>query len=244
MSEVHVLTGAYALDALDEVERAMIGRHLAECDACAQEVAEFAETVTRLSDPLVVTPPGRLRDNVLAEVSRTRQVGPPRRQAAPASAPPWRRWAAASAAAAVLAVGTAVGGWAVERRHVNVEQARVAAEQERSRRIADVLAAPDAQLRTGAMAGGRATIVTSASRDAAVAVLSDLNDPGRQEYQLWLVNGRTYRPVGLVGPGQRGGSVLLGPLAGADTFGVSLEKAGGSRTGQPSGPPVGAMPLT
>ena len=46
--EVHTLSGAYALDALTEIERAGFARHLAECAVCATEVAEFRETAARL----------------------------------------------------------------------------------------------------------------------------------------------------------------------------------------------------
>ena len=34
MSDIHALVGAYAVDALDDVERAAFERHLAECAAC------------------------------------------------------------------------------------------------------------------------------------------------------------------------------------------------------------------
>ena len=43
MSDPHLLTGAYALDALDDVERAGVERHLRGCAECAAEVAEFHE---------------------------------------------------------------------------------------------------------------------------------------------------------------------------------------------------------
>ena len=39
--EIHTLAGAYALDALTEIERAGFARHLAECSVCATEVAEL-----------------------------------------------------------------------------------------------------------------------------------------------------------------------------------------------------------
>ena len=39
MSDLHKLTGAYAVDALDELERARFEQHLTECDDCRAEVA-------------------------------------------------------------------------------------------------------------------------------------------------------------------------------------------------------------
>jgi len=46
--DVHNLAGAYALDALDEVERLLFERHLASCAACRAEVDEFRLTASRL----------------------------------------------------------------------------------------------------------------------------------------------------------------------------------------------------
>ena len=42
--DIHTLAGAYALDALNDLERAAFARHMTECEACAQEVAEYLET--------------------------------------------------------------------------------------------------------------------------------------------------------------------------------------------------------
>ena len=41
--DVHKLTGAYAMDALDELERARFEQHLATCEDCRAEVAELRE---------------------------------------------------------------------------------------------------------------------------------------------------------------------------------------------------------
>ena len=46
--ELHTLAGAYALDAVPEADRARFERHLAGCDACAQEIAGLRETTARL----------------------------------------------------------------------------------------------------------------------------------------------------------------------------------------------------
>ncbi|MGH3762579.1 RskA family anti-sigma factor, partial [Actinophytocola sp.] len=47
-ADVHALTGAYVLDAVSDDERAVVERHLGDCGACRQEVAELRETATRL----------------------------------------------------------------------------------------------------------------------------------------------------------------------------------------------------
>jgi anti-sigma factor RsiW len=46
--DVHSLTGAYALDAVSDVERQVFEDHLAACDPCRQEVLELRITAARL----------------------------------------------------------------------------------------------------------------------------------------------------------------------------------------------------
>ena len=48
-ADLHTLTGAYAADALDPVERDAFERHLQECADCRQEVAELRATTARLA---------------------------------------------------------------------------------------------------------------------------------------------------------------------------------------------------
>ncbi len=71
-ADIHSLVGAFALDAVDDLERAAVDRHLRECDACRIEVAELREAAARLADGAWSVPPPRLRENVLAAVATTR----------------------------------------------------------------------------------------------------------------------------------------------------------------------------
>src|SRR5262245_59797126 len=117
MSDIHTLSGAYALDAVDDIERMAFARHLEECPACVQEVAELAETAARLADAATVTPPARLRARVLDEIGRTRQVPPvilrPERGAGNARRPTNQRWRRAGVAVAAALVLLAAGGGAL-----------------------------------------------------------------------------------------------------------------------------------
>ena len=74
--DVHKLTGAYAMDALDELERARFEQHLAQCEDCRAEVAELRETAALLAETTAVTPPASLRDSVLAGISQVRPLAP------------------------------------------------------------------------------------------------------------------------------------------------------------------------
>jgi len=75
MSDIHHLTGAYALDAVDDIERARFEQHLAECEDCRLEVASLREAAGLLSETTAVTPPPALRESVLAAVGPNAPAG-------------------------------------------------------------------------------------------------------------------------------------------------------------------------
>ncbi len=92
MTDVHALSGAYAVDALDDIERAAFERHLAECADCRAEVASLRETAALLAETTAVEPPAALRDRVLADIATVRPLPPEApapevRPSAPAAAP-------------------------------------------------------------------------------------------------------------------------------------------------------------
>jgi anti-sigma-K factor RskA len=74
--DLHDLAGAYALDALDDVERARFERHLESCQACAAEVRGFAAIATAMATAVAAEPPAGLKPRVLAGVAVTRQLPP------------------------------------------------------------------------------------------------------------------------------------------------------------------------
>jgi anti-sigma-K factor RskA len=221
--DIHALAGAYALDAVDDLERAAFDRHLRSCESCALEVAELKETVAWLTHPVAEPAPAGLRAAVLAEVARTPQERAKRSASNTPSALPnrWRRWTAAAVAASVLGVGVGAGTWAISEQRLKAE--RVANAQFQS-----VLSAPDARLIKTQMAGGEVSLVVSPSRDAAVAVLSGLSAPSPDHvYQLWMVGGSNPAPlsVGTLEIGKGDGRQYIDGLNGATTFAVSNEVA-------------------
>jgi anti-sigma-K factor RskA len=229
--DIHTFAGAYALDAVDELERAAFERHLVECETCAVEVAEFRETATRLAEGAWSVPPPRMRGQVLARVVETPQVSPlGHRRGAVSPALRWRRIAAACAVVGVLGVGAAATTYAVQEQRLADQRVAAATAQQRADRIQGVLAAPDAALRAGELAGGgRVSVVVSDSADAAVVVLADAPPPGPQRaYQLWMLQGQTPISVGLLAPGQSRATELVEGVRGRDAFAVSVEPATGS----------------
>jgi len=74
--ELHLLTGAYALNALDESERAAVENYLAQSEEARTEVTELSNTAMMLglaSPP--VTPSPEFKANLMALISATPQLG-------------------------------------------------------------------------------------------------------------------------------------------------------------------------
>jgi anti-sigma-K factor RskA len=103
--ELHDLTAAYALDALDPDEAEAYERHLGQCDDCRAQLAELNETAGALAFGTVApAPPPRLRAAILEQAAAERSNVVPLLR---------RRWvtrglAVAAAAAACIVVGFAV----------------------------------------------------------------------------------------------------------------------------------------
>ncbi|HLL64752.1 MAG TPA: anti-sigma factor [Micromonosporaceae bacterium] len=229
-TDIHALAGAYALDAVDDLERAAFARHLHQCETCALEVAELRETTTRMAGAMAQAPPPGMRDAVLAAVARTPQERPgsadrgSHGRADPVTR--WRRFTAAAVAAGVLVGGGGLASWRVTNAQLEAERAASA----QSRQIDAVINAPDAKVHTEEMAtGGQVVVVVSQAQGRAVAVLNGLRTPGQDElYQIWLQpRGTTdMNSVGVLPPGQNRGTVLIGAeVTGADAVGVSVEPA-------------------
>jgi len=243
-TEIHTLAGAFALDALTEIERAGFARHIAECEACATEVAELSETASRLSAAAWEVPPSRLRNAVLAEISHTRQVtGGTVERAVQGDVRRWRRWTAAAVAAGVVALGGMATVWVVQEQRVG--DARQQAQQLRTdqARLNAVLAASDLRLRTSDVpGGGTVTVAISPSLNDGVALMSNLPAPPEgKAYQLWLIQGESPTSAGVMAAGQRTGTAVLETIGGADTLGLTLEPVGGSPL--PTMTPIAGVPL-
>jgi anti-sigma-K factor RskA len=237
MPEMHLLTGAYALDALDEVERAGFERHLRSCGTCAAEVIEFQEATAGLADRVALEPPPQLRARVLAEVSRTRQVQPTQR--VHLRRPSLRR-TLAGAAAAVLIAGTAALGGVAWQGHEAARDARIAAE--RATALTEVLTDPGRLEAVGTVTGGgTATVVASGDRAVLAAKQLPALPSGRQ-YQVWLIKAdKTILSAGMLGLKNGSGQSLVTGVANGDAVAVSVEPAGGSK--QPTTTPLVAVPV-
>jgi len=244
-TDIHTLVGAYALDAVDDIERAAFDRHLRECETCRAEVDELREATARLADTTWSVPPPRLRENVLAEVARTRQLAPsapvvPRRGQQPG------RWRLAVAAAVVVAAaGTGTTVYAVQDHRLDKERAVAEAARRNEARVRDILGAPDLVVRESNLTGsnGRVKVAESRSRTAGVIVLAaDAPPTDGRVYQLWTVRpGGAPQSAGVLQPGQKAILQIVEGLPGASLVGVTQEPPGGSAT--PTAPMVADVKL-
>jgi hypothetical protein len=244
--DLHSLTGAYAVDAVDGPERDAFEHHLRRCRPCDSEFRGLAETATGLAFAVEEPPPAGLRSRVMAATAVTRQLPPvpaadggarsrrPRRIAAP-----WVPWLATGLAVACLAIAVTFGAVGISAQH------RLNAVQAESREVAAVLAAPDARIASQATSrGGTATVVVSRSEKAMVVTTSGLPPlPASQVYQLWLIGPPRVRSAGLLPPASAGRTapVAASGLQGGDQIGMTVEPAGG--TSRPTTKPILLMSL-
>ncbi|WP_028934984.1 anti-sigma factor [Pseudonocardia spinosispora] len=242
--DVHTLTGAYALDALDDFERRQFERHLAQCPDCVEEVDELRATAARLAVAVTEVAPDAFRQRVMAEVATTRQE-PPSTTASPRRGRPDRtgrgygwvvRLGAVAAAAAVVVLSVVAVRSNQERDSVQAQldqlQARIAS-------VRQLASAPDARRDTGVgVHGGTAFVLASPSLDKAMLMTSDLPaPPSGHTYQAWLIGAGQPRSVGLVTPVQATeGPLMFEKLSGAKKVGLTIEPEGGSE--QPTTTPV------
>lgn len=257
--QLHLLTGAYALNAVTDAERTAFERHALGDAQTREEVRSLSETAALLAyGTPAETPPPELKATVMAAIRNTRQLSPsavvqdlgtartrpgsttarPRHPGAPR-----RRWVPALAAAAALLIfaGAGVGGWVVGHGsgQQGVEQ-QLAAERAQQAAMLAIMAAPDAKVATVKV--GAATLVTIASsgqaNQAGVLVKDMPAAPAGKSYELWFITAKGAVAAGLmdVSGTANGVQVLQGPLDGATHIGITVEPAGGSP--QPTTTPI------
>jgi anti-sigma-K factor RskA len=236
-TDIHALVGAYALDAVDDLERAAFERHIRACEGCRAEVDELRETASRLADSTWSVPPPKLRTDVLAAVGRTRQL-PPAESARPepdarAAVSRWRRYTAAAAAAGILATGAGAATWAVQEQRVREKNIAVAAAELREARTQAILAASDLVVRTAPMiGGGRVTVASSAQQGASVVSMrADRAPAADRAFQFWTIRDAAQQVAvnAAVLPAGEASAVEIVPgVPGNDVFAISVEPAGGS----------------
>ena len=243
MSDIHALSGAYAIDAIDDVERARFEQHLAGCATCRQEVRELRETAAILAEGVATAAPPSLRDSVLSGIGRVRPLppavtAPDATPVAPSASTPAvrRRWLPALVAAAVLAV-VGVGVAVTQPFRQDASEVQLSAAER-------VLRAPDAHsVELAFDDGSRATLTRSVSEGRAVIrTVGMAAPPSGKVYELWLQSPEgDMLPAGVMPEGSDQTFVLEGDAAQATAAGITVEPSGGSE--HPTSDPIALFDL-
>ncbi|MFL6062129.1 MAG: anti-sigma factor domain-containing protein [Marmoricola sp.] len=233
--EIHALSGAYAVDALDSTERALFEDHLAVCAECRAEVASLQAATLQLSELEPVAPPAEVRDRVLGEIKKIRPLPPVVARLERRRPRPITTLLAAAAVLGVVAGGTVV-----------VEQLTQDATSQKQAQdpLEDVLKAADVEHVTGPMPGGAsATLYWSSSEHGAVLETRHLPAaPAGHVYQLWFQKNGTMVNAGLLTGSGDLRYLMKGDPGDATAVGVTVEPDGGSRA--PTTTPVALMSLS
>ncbi|MFC6287192.1 anti-sigma factor domain-containing protein [Nocardioides sp. GCM10027113] len=246
MNDVHALSGAYAIDALDDIERAQFERHLAQCPECQAEVASLREASAVLAEASATAAPAALREKVLSGIATVRPLPPvvPSPIHEPVDEPAhgsrgrrFRPLTLAAAAAAVIALGAGGVVWQPWNDPTTSQSPTLSA-------VDQVLEADDAEQYVQEFPDGSSAVLTrSKSLNKAVIVTNDMAPPPEGKvYELWLDHeGIGMVPAGLM-PVKADAVVLLeGDPATAVGAGITVEPAGGSE--EPTGDTVALIPF-
>lgn len=249
MSDIHALSGSYAVDALDQAERTQFERHLESCPECRAEVRSFSETAALIAETSTEIPPESLRAGVLSAIGSVRPLPPEVSDETPEAevpdvAPPARhistaprlvrRWFPATIAAAVAVILLAAGALVWQPWDNGGGQASLADQ---------ILNAPDAVRTTDKLpGGGELTLVRSASLKRAVMVADHVPAaPAGKVYQLWLQQpGSGMVSAGLMAD-PTAPTVLAGDAATAKQAAITVEPDTGSP--QPTSAPIATFPF-
>lgn len=255
--QLHLLTGAYALDAVTDEERAAFEESALTDPQIREEVRELGETAALLAyGAAPETPPAALKANVLAAIRATgqqpatavadlseararRQDQGPRVRAErrPRNRDPrartWIRTLGAAAAVLLVAVG-GIGGWALGQNATNKQlEQQLSAAQSRQQAMLAIMSSPDAKMSTAtASNGATVTVASSSAADRAAVMVRDLPaPPAGKAYELWFISASGAVPAGMLPGGAETSpamTVLHGNMDGATHVGITVEPASGS----------------
>jgi anti-sigma factor RsiW len=207
--DLHDLTAAYALDALDERDRAAYEEHLARCADCREELAGLQGAVTALAYAAEgPAPPAALRGRVLDAARAERPNVVPLRP----------RWAVPAAVAAAVAACAALG--------LGLWSASLRGDLAQERATRDALAlVAQPEARRVKLTGANGVVGVTPDGRAALAFASLERPPGGKAYEAWVIEDGTAKPAGVF----RGRTlVLTRPVPAGATVAITLEPERGS----------------
>jgi anti-sigma-K factor RskA len=214
-TDLHTLSGAYAINALSEDEARQFDRHLEECPACREEVRELQAAAAKMGAAEAHTPPPALKARVLAAADQMPQLPPRVTRLESVRKRHWSAKLVAAAAAVILAVS---GGVAVFESQRGDDQSVV---------VSQVFRAGDAHTKTVETDHGSVTVATSTSLGRMAVRTDGLRAlGGKRVYQLWAVHGGTPTSAGVIEDPKAGAAMAM-PSEGT-TVAITIEPEGGS----------------
>ncbi|MGZ4437330.1 MAG: anti-sigma factor [Nocardioides sp.] len=229
-TDLHTLSGAYAIDALSPEEVEAFRTHLAQCQVCCDEVRELRHAAAQMGAAESLIAPAPLKARVLAAADQAPQLPPlvtpldHTRTAARKRRFDPRLLLAAAVAVVIAAVG------------IGVTQIGHDNEPVMAASVSKVFQAPDAHKATVETSnGGRLTVATSASLGSMAVETDRLPQLGdRQVYQLWTMTNGVAISAGVLKDVRDGASM---PMPGKRSqVAITIEPAGGSP--QPTTNPI------
>lgn len=266
-TDLHELAAAYALGALDDVDRVRFERALATSPALQAEVDAFRGAAANLGGAVTpVAPPADLKDRLFARLDDA-----PQERTAPersSTVPPAHPHAPAPVERETFADEAVTPGGPVDelaarraRRRVAIALSSAAAVVlitagvvfglnwpgpngwGAQRELTQLSQAADAQTQTiEAAGGGEVTLVWSEEQGRSAVRTQDLPDVGDDRtYELWYIDESGATSAGTFDASGEGGAwrILEGEFAPGVVVGITVEPAGGSE--QPTTEPIAAI---
>lgn len=230
--DIHHLAAAYALDAVDERERAAFEAHYPSCEVCHADVLDFRATLTELAAGSAAAPPPALRDRVLAEIAQTRQLSPLLPAAVTELAERRRRrqrTIGGLLAVAAVAVAFVAGAVVVRNGSSAYEEALASVMEQDDARMVSLVA------QDGASVPGSVRVAWSAASGTVVVMGDGLPAaPSGHAYEVWMMDDEGPHAMQVL---QQAGDGELRAVLDMDAvpaaFGVTIEPESGAAT--PSG---------
>jgi anti-sigma-K factor RskA len=225
-TDLHTLSGAYALHALSPEEAEEFQKHLADCAVCRQEVQELQAAAATMGASEALAPPAHLRAKILSAADQTPQL-PPR--VAPVTDLASRRRGLRFLAAAAAVVLVALGAVGITQLQQDEPESRLATG------VVRVFQAEDANTATMETTnGGKISVATSPGLNEMAVDTDELPKLDEEHvYQLWAIQDGTVSPVLVLEPEK--GAFMEMPGEGTEVA-ITIEPSGGSE--QPTTDPI------
>ncbi len=234
--ELQDLVPIYALDALGGDEELEVRSHLEACQPCRlllESHMRAAAALALAAEP--VTPPPDLRSRLMTAVAASPQAPslPPVVPLRSLRSVTWQRVSALVAVAALLAMGAFSYR---QTRHLHEQERRLAAQGAIFQALASPLTTAVPLTGTGSGVNASAELYVSGDKHTAGLVARGLSDPGKNVYQLWLIENNVPAPVEAFRPDSSGIALvqIRTNLSNMQGMAVTLEARAGNSA--PQGP--------